>query len=702
MAWELSITSAPRGLKPGSAGFCPVAHTQNMPPLLIERLETISGYRHVEIGAGSTQRNPVVWSHTILRLSSETFHVLSRICDAGRDYSGRSNRFAYHLVLKPRELVPAGPAALLQTPGLLREQWDGQVCLIPHEKDIPKLTSQPRPCATWERVLGDAGWAGILVQKFFNDSQKTIYFVYPAEVDILKLFGEAIALLPAARRWNVTFSTFYQGLAEVVLCRWRALPEHAPEVAEVLRKQGLEVWDLRTRRGPAPSLPEAVAAREGRLLELPTPQKVSVQVRDVPLSQTAAPTVVSPLDASAAPKQDLPYLQLAENPETPPPLWVTSKTSAPLRERRHTWSLLINLAMLLIGLLVGLGTGFVLWSGLLIPRFLPGCVENAGKSQEPEINEEPQQGPPAEKPGRPQPEDRGSSKALSAKEPQPKKVNDENHGKPAPQASSKEQPSEKPVTSHASKPEPSTHDETPANNPSQQQARPNKGDQTSKSQPIDPPPKDGEAANSEISAIPLEELTLSQVSELRYSQVDAELPGGEKVASWKSTIFWDVEEWRKKADIKAGVAVLKISEKRGQPRYYVQTPEPIRTEEITVGRGEPLSVNRIPGINLELRRNGGWNPGSSPNEYLLLVNNRERVQLKISQHAANITVETHFLETKDAEKQLPDKILAEIGFYLTDEETNIRVWVPLIKLIITGGQADQRRADERQKNGGTP
>lgn len=109
MAWELSITSAPRGLKPGSAGFCPVSHTRGMPPNLIERLETISGYRHLEIGSGAAARNPVVHSHTILRLSGETYYVLSRICDAGRDYSGRSNRFAYHLVLKPHELVPLVP-----------------------------------------------------------------------------------------------------------------------------------------------------------------------------------------------------------------------------------------------------------------------------------------------------------------------------------------------------------------------------------------------------------------------------------------------------------------------------------------------------------------------------------------------------------------------------------------------------------------
>ena len=47
MTQELIYTSAPRGLKPGSHGFCTVAVTQGMPPNLAERLEALSGYRHV-------------------------------------------------------------------------------------------------------------------------------------------------------------------------------------------------------------------------------------------------------------------------------------------------------------------------------------------------------------------------------------------------------------------------------------------------------------------------------------------------------------------------------------------------------------------------------------------------------------------------------------------------------------------------------
>jgi hypothetical protein len=44
---ELIYTSAPRGLKPGSCGFCTVVGTHGMSAALMQRLEALSGYRQV-------------------------------------------------------------------------------------------------------------------------------------------------------------------------------------------------------------------------------------------------------------------------------------------------------------------------------------------------------------------------------------------------------------------------------------------------------------------------------------------------------------------------------------------------------------------------------------------------------------------------------------------------------------------------------
>ena len=47
MSQELHYTSVPRGLKPGSRGFCTVAATPHLPGPLVERLEALSGYQPV-------------------------------------------------------------------------------------------------------------------------------------------------------------------------------------------------------------------------------------------------------------------------------------------------------------------------------------------------------------------------------------------------------------------------------------------------------------------------------------------------------------------------------------------------------------------------------------------------------------------------------------------------------------------------------
>ena len=110
MSQELHYTSVPRGLLPGTRGFCTVACTPNMSGPLRERLESLSGYQQVfpphdpKVGL-----NPVVFSHHRLNLGGRSYSVLSRVCFAGLDYTSRSNKYAHHVVLDPAERPPAVP-----------------------------------------------------------------------------------------------------------------------------------------------------------------------------------------------------------------------------------------------------------------------------------------------------------------------------------------------------------------------------------------------------------------------------------------------------------------------------------------------------------------------------------------------------------------------------------------------------------------
>ena len=98
MIEEIVFTSAPRGLQTGKKGFCTVAATPNMSAKLLRFLESSSGYRH--LNAPGDAGNPVVRSHVKVSLGGRTQHVISRVGDAGMDYSQRSNKIAHHIALR--------------------------------------------------------------------------------------------------------------------------------------------------------------------------------------------------------------------------------------------------------------------------------------------------------------------------------------------------------------------------------------------------------------------------------------------------------------------------------------------------------------------------------------------------------------------------------------------------------------------------
>jgi hypothetical protein len=110
MSHELFYTSAPRGLFPGSRGFCTVAATQHLPKPLAEKLEALSGYRPLFPPVGpEAALNPVAMSHLRVAVAGKTYSVLSRVAAAGLDYSERTNKLAHHVVLDGHELPRGGP-----------------------------------------------------------------------------------------------------------------------------------------------------------------------------------------------------------------------------------------------------------------------------------------------------------------------------------------------------------------------------------------------------------------------------------------------------------------------------------------------------------------------------------------------------------------------------------------------------------------
>ena len=269
---ELVYTSAPKGLKPGSQGFCTVACSVGMPPNLMMRLEALSGYRHLfPPGQQSGSVNPVVRSHLVVRVGGTDWHVLSRIADAGIDYTQRANKITHHIVFDTSELPPAGPAALLACESRFFCTWDDEPKLIMKPAAFPQLKPQPGICRYWERITDDAGWGGVLADTVRENRQ--VNLVVTPEMDAITLFEESLALLPPEIRWQTTLTTYYTRSPSGVGCRWRCIIAGSPTVLFGRSTDGTQIGlapnamviDLtQPLRTPVPS-PLVEAARSGKV-----------------------------------------------------------------------------------------------------------------------------------------------------------------------------------------------------------------------------------------------------------------------------------------------------------------------------------------------------------------------------------------------------------------------------------------------------
>jgi len=98
MPQQLIYTSAPRGVIAGRSGHCTVARSGAMRDALMLQLEKLSYYQHLSLSGG--QERPI-YCCRILDLRGSRYHVLTRIQDAGLDFTGRTNFIAHHLVFAP-------------------------------------------------------------------------------------------------------------------------------------------------------------------------------------------------------------------------------------------------------------------------------------------------------------------------------------------------------------------------------------------------------------------------------------------------------------------------------------------------------------------------------------------------------------------------------------------------------------------------
>lgn len=255
MAYELVYTSAERGVRPGTRGFCTVAYSRGMSPQSIQILEALSAYKGLE-GVQDSD-NPVSWCHLTSSLLGRGSSILSRISSASADHTGRSNKLAHHVIVSMRERVAAGPAWVSQQEGFFLEEWNGQPRILDIPKTIPDGNAGNGIATAWKNLTGNSAYAAFLPNAFLENPDGIAVLVYEPGMDILALVSEALALLEPEKRWKVTYNTYFTSLAAGTSCAWRCCIAGSEAMKEALRNPRAKVLDLSST---LPNAPEGLLA----------------------------------------------------------------------------------------------------------------------------------------------------------------------------------------------------------------------------------------------------------------------------------------------------------------------------------------------------------------------------------------------------------------------------------------------------------
>ena len=261
MSFEIVYTSCLRGLNAGATGFCTVAATTGIPRQLQEKLESLSGYQHLH--TPGSKKNAVNFCCQAVRIQQETWVVLSRIADAGTDFSGRSNKIAHHLALSLSDVrsTHCPPTALLADESFWYTKWTREPEWLPVNRMPTPVPSDSSSCNTWKKTYGDAGWAGIVARSVENDFEP-VFAIVPEGCNALGLVQEALQQLPPRMHWKVSFSTYFTRSSGTD-CHWRFLRDGMEEATAVRNRPVGIVIHSSSRIDPRDQDSYVKAARSG-------------------------------------------------------------------------------------------------------------------------------------------------------------------------------------------------------------------------------------------------------------------------------------------------------------------------------------------------------------------------------------------------------------------------------------------------------
>lgn len=163
-----------------------------------------------------------IFSHRTISFGGETWHILTRMADAGVDYTNRNNYIAHHLVVSDAEAAgfKANPAEILAQWNGWISKWDGDPRFIDEPAGLSDIGNKNTlPAANWERIFGNPakaallGKAGVQISAATSDART-----------LLDLFSESLLLnINPLDAWDTTFTTSFSASENSANFLWRAV-----------------------------------------------------------------------------------------------------------------------------------------------------------------------------------------------------------------------------------------------------------------------------------------------------------------------------------------------------------------------------------------------------------------------------------------------------------------------------------------------
>jgi hypothetical protein len=310
MASQLVYTSAAKLLDAGRSGFGTVARSKAISPLVVSAIERVSQFANLR----GTDRSRMIFVHRRIIAGNHRCHVLSRICDAGADYTGRTNHIAHHLILSPDEVSHAAAAGVTPADILRqfawRDRWDEPARYFSPDEDVPMEGFSPLGCqsarAEWTRLTGQPAHARLLA---WEGAPRSGVLLVPRATEPLALLAEALCEF-GSQAWCRTFTTALESTDEMSDLDWIiSTPETFSEIQG--RCGARTIFDLSQPDSlPVPPEPAPLPEETQPLASPPAPDFPAVETADpgvvqVPVvklrTSPSGPTTRRPVTIPAAP-----------------------------------------------------------------------------------------------------------------------------------------------------------------------------------------------------------------------------------------------------------------------------------------------------------------------------------------------------------------------------------------------------------------